>query len=65
MGRSLLYHICELKKKRLTQMNFGFDQADQYSRLGQKSTNSILPVYVCLVASKYGKMYHVKMLWVT
>ena len=23
------------------------------------------PVYVCLVASKYGKMYHVKTLWVT
>ena len=47
-------------------MNFGFVQADQSNRLGQKN-NCInhYPEYVCLVASKYGKMYHVKTLWVT
>ena len=47
-------------------MNFGLDQADQSNRLGQKN-NCInhYPAYVRLVASKYGKMYHVKTLWVT
>ena len=47
-------------------MNFGFDQADQSNRLGQKNKCiNHYPAYVCLVASKYGKMYHVKTLWVT
>ena len=47
-------------------MNFGFDQANQSNRLGQKN-NCInhYPTHVCLVASKYGKMHHVKTLWVT
>ena len=33
----LLYHIWGLEKKRLTKMNFGFEQADQSSRLEQKN----------------------------
>ena len=48
-------------------MNFGFDQANQSNRLEQKNKKNQYcinhyPVYVCLVASKYGKMYHVKTL---
>ena len=33
----LLYLIWGLEKKRLTYMNFGFDQADQSNRLEQKN----------------------------
>ena len=49
-------------------MNFGFDQADQSNRLEQKNNKYCInhyPVYVSLVVNKYGKMYHVKSLWVT
>ena len=52
-------------------MNFGFDQADQSNRLGQKNNKfnidciNYYPVYVFSVASKYGKLYHVKTLLVT
>ena len=49
-------------------MNFGFDQADQSYRLRQKNNkfNIVYIIIQCvyLVASKYGKMYHVKTLWV-
>ena len=47
-------------------MNFGFDPAEQSNRLGQKNNYiNHYPAFVCLVASKYGKLYHVKTLWVT
>ena len=49
-------------------MNFGFDQADQSSRLGQKNNIQYsinhYPVYVSLVAGIYGKLYHAKTPWV-
>ena len=49
-------------------MNFGFEQADPSNSLEQKNNKFNInhyPAYVCLVASKYGKMYPVKTLWVT
>ena len=66
MGRLFIISHLGLEKKRLTSLNFEFDHADQSNRLGQKN-NCInhYSAYMCLVASKYGKMYHVKTLWVT